>query len=120
MPSALTALEDFNARMSSCERCSRLREHCTNVAAVRRRAYLNWDYWGRPVPSFGDPDARVLILGLAPGAHGSNRTGRMFTGDGSGGFLYRVLYRTGFASQPTALARDDGLRLKDVYITAAV
>ncbi len=104
----------------ACRRCDRLALYCQEVAERKRRAYLNWDYWGRPVPSFGDPDARVLIIGLAPGAHGSNRTGRMFTGDGSGNFLYRVLYRTGFASQPSALSRDDGLRLKDLYITAAV
>src|SRR6266849_10711161 len=87
----------------ACHRCDRLVLHCQEVAERKRRAYLNWDYWGRPVPSFGDPNARVLIIGLAPGAHGSNRTGRMFTGDGSGNFLYRVLYRTGFASQPSAL-----------------
>src|SRR5215469_4565363 len=120
MPSALNSLEDFNVRMSACERCSRLREHCTNIAAVRRRAYANWDYWGKPVPSFGDPNARVLILGLAPGAHGSNRTGRPFTGDGSGNFLYPVLYKAGFASQPNGTHREDGLRLLDAYITATV
>jgi uracil-DNA glycosylase family 4 len=120
MPSSLTALDDFNARMSACERCGRLREHCTNIAAVRRRAYATWDYWGRPVPSFGDPEARVLILGLAPGAHGSNRTGRPFTGDGSGDFLYPVLHAAGFASQPRATSRDDGMRLDDLWICSVV
>jgi uracil-DNA glycosylase family 4 len=90
------------------------------VARVKRRAYLDQEYWGRPVPSFGDPMARVLILGLAPGAHGSNRTGRPFTGDGSGNFLYPVLYESGFASQPIATSRDDGMRLHDAQITAVV
>jgi uracil-DNA glycosylase len=113
-------LDDFNARMSACERCSRLREHCTNVATVRRRAYSEWEYWGRPVPSFGDPHARILILGLAPGAHGSNRTGRPFTGDGSGDFLYPVLHQAGFASQPKATSREDGMRLHDLWICSVV
>lgn len=120
MPLPPSALDDFNARMSGCERCTRLREHCTNVAAVRRRAYADWEYWGRPVPSFGDPNARVLVLGLAPGAHGSNRTGRPFTGDGSGDFLYPVLHECGFASQPTARSRHDGMRLNDLWICSVV
>lgn len=87
---------------------------------MRRRAYKDWVYWGRPVPSFGDPNARVMALGLAPGAHGSNRTGRPFTGDGSGDFLYPVLFETGFASQPRATSRDDGMRLTDLHITSVV
>jgi uracil-DNA glycosylase family 4 len=90
------------------------------VALEKRRAYRDWEYWGKPVPGFGDPQARVLILGLAPGAHGSNRTGRPFTGDSSGKFLYPVLHRTGFASQASATHRGDGLQLRDIYITSAV
>jgi uracil-DNA glycosylase family 4 len=90
------------------------------VARVRRRAYADFEYWGRPVPSFGDPKARVLLLGLAPGAHGSNRTGRMFTGDGSGDFLFPVLHEAGFASQPRAATRDDGMKLHGLWISAVV
>jgi uracil-DNA glycosylase family 4 len=115
-----TALVVLNKEIVACTRCPRLIAHCTAVGRVKRRAYLEWDYWARPVPGFGDANARLLILGLAPGAHGSNRTGRPFTGDGSGDFLYPVLYKTGFASQPKATHRDDGLRLLDAYITAAV
>jgi uracil-DNA glycosylase family 4 len=112
------SLDELNAQVTECNRCSRLREHCQSVAAVRRRAYAEWEYWGRPVPSFGDPRARVLLLGLAPGAHGSNRTGRPFTGDGSGDFLFPVLYEAGFASQPIATSRHDGMRLIDLWITS--
>ncbi|HLH34490.1 MAG TPA: uracil-DNA glycosylase [Alloacidobacterium sp.] len=112
------ALAALNARVVECNQCLRLRAHCIDVAEKKRRAYLEWQYWGRPVPSFGDPRARVLILGLAPGAHGSNRTGRPFTGDGSGDFLYPVLYEAGFASQPTATSRDDGMKLSDIWITS--
>jgi uracil-DNA glycosylase len=102
-----------------CERCPRLIEHCRKVARVKRPAYLDWNYWGKPVPSFGDRRARMLIVGLAPGAHGANRTGRMFTGDRSGDFLYRALYETGFAAQPGSDSRDDGQALTGAYITAA-
>ncbi len=115
-----TALAELNARIVACERCPRLTDHCRRAAAEKRRAYLDHEYWGRPVPSFGDPLARVLILGLAPGAHGSNRTGRPFTGDGSGNFLYPVLYEAAFASQPLSIGRDDGMVLHDAWISAVV
>jgi uracil-DNA glycosylase family 4 len=91
-----------------------------NIAREKKRAYREWEYWGKPVPGFGDPHAQVLIMGLAPGAHGSNRTGRPFTGDSSGKFMYPVLYETGFASQPTSTDRNDGMKLTNLYITAAV
>ena len=103
-----------------CRRCPRLREHCAAIAELKRKAYREWEYWGKPLPSFGDPAARMLIVGLAPAAHGANRTGRMFTGDRSGEFLYRALFQTGFASQPQSRSRDDGLQLRDAYITASV
>ena len=112
-------LEILNQEIMSCERCERLRRHSVEIAQLKRRAYRDQTYWGRPVPSFGDPAARVLILGLAPGAHGSNRTGRMFTGDRSGDILYKVLHKTGFASHPVSVSREDGLTLHDLYITAA-
>ncbi len=112
-------LSILQERVVTCDRCPRLREHCRRTADVKRRAYLGWDYWGRPVPSFGDPTARLLIIGLAPAAHGANRTGRMFTGDSSGDLLYRTLHKTGFASQSDSTGRDDGLELLDCYITAA-
>lgn len=113
----LARLQD---RVVACTRCPRLIQHCRQVAAIKRRAYLDWDYWGRPVPSFGDPAAELLIIGLAPAAHGANRTGRMFTGDRSGDFLYKVLHATGFATQPVSRSREDGLQLCNAYITAAV
>ena len=118
MPSSSAQLEALNARIVACDRCERLRTHCANIASVRRRAYADWEYWGKPVPSFGDPDARVLALGLAPGAHGSNRTGRPFTGDGSGDFLYPVLHEAGFASQPHSKSRNDGMSLTDLQIAS--
>ena len=118
--SKASGLAVLNRRVVACERCSRLREHCTTVAEKKRRAYLGWEYWGKPVPSFGDPSARVLFVGLAPGAHGSNRTGRPFTGDGSGDFLYPLLHQAGFASQPSSTRRDDGMTLHDAWITAVV
>jgi uracil-DNA glycosylase len=110
----------LNERIVVCDRCADLRSYCAEVARVRRRAYADHEYWGRPVPSFGDPHARVLALGLAPGAHGSNRTGRPFTGDGSGDFLFPVLHEAGFASQPKAVSRADGMKLKDLWITSVV
>ncbi len=118
--SPFSALEVLQQQVIACRKCPRLIEHCRRVAREKRRAWRDWDYWGRPVPSFGDPQARVLVIGLAPAAHGANRTGRMFTGDRSGDFLYKVLYDTGFASQPVSRSRDDGLRLRDLYITAAL
>ncbi|HEY3975054.1 MAG TPA: uracil-DNA glycosylase [Candidatus Sulfotelmatobacter sp.] len=110
----------LNREVVACTRCPRLVAYRQEVARVKRRAYLGWEYWGKPVPGFGDPHARVLIMGLAPGAHGSNRTGRPFTGDASGNFMYPILYDTGFASQPNAIDRNDGMQLRDLYITAAV
>jgi uracil-DNA glycosylase len=112
-------LDDLNAEVIVCTRCPRLVAYREQVAREKRRAYLEWDYWGKPVPGFGDPSARILVLGLAPGAHGSNRTGRPFTGDASGNFMYPVLHETGFGSQPSARDRNDGLLLRDLYITAA-
>jgi uracil-DNA glycosylase family 4 len=109
----------LNATIINCRRCPRLVAWREEVARTKRRAYLDWDYWGKPVPGFGDARARVLVVGLAPGAHGSNRTGRQFTGDASGGFLFPALYRAGFASQPDSVSRDDGLQLRDMYLTAA-
>ncbi len=112
-------LHHLNAEVIACARCPRLVIYREQVAREKRRAYRGWDYWGKPVPGFGDPDARVIVLGLAPGAHGSNRTGRPFTGDASGKFMYPILYETGFSNQPGATDRNDGLLLKDLYITAA-
>jgi len=113
-------LKVLNAEVIACRRCPRLVAYRERIAREKRRAYRDWEYWGKPVPGFGDPDARVLVLGLAPGAHGSNRTGRPFTGDASGNFMYPVLHETGFASQPTVTDRNDGLVLHDLYITAVV
>lgn len=103
----------------ACDRCPRLRRWCREVAASKRRAYRDWTYWGRPVPGFGDPRARIWVIGLAPAAHGGNRTGRVFTGDSSGDWLFRALHDQGFARLPSSVSRDDGQRLHDVYVSAA-
>ncbi len=111
--------DSLNQEIIACRKCPRLVQWREEVARTKRKAYQDWEYWGKPVPGFGDAKARVLVVGLAPGAHGSNRTGRQFTGDGSGKFLYPALYRAGFASQPDATSRDDGLTLHDMFITAS-
>ena len=120
LATAAAAFEELATRIAACKLCPRLRTYGADVARMRRRAYADQVYWGKPVPSFGDVNARVLALGLAPGAHGSNRTGRPFTGDGSGNFLYPVLFLTGFASQPTAQSRLDGMRLEGLRISSVV
>jgi uracil-DNA glycosylase family 4 len=119
MPDAAELLRILDEEIVACRKCPRLVAYREQVAREKRRAYRDWIYWGKPVPGFGDPKAQLLLVGLAPGAHGSNRTGRPFTGDASGVFLYKALYDAGFANQPVALQRDDGLQLRNAYITAA-
>lgn len=112
-------ITSLSRAITRCRACPRLVAHREEVARERKRAYREWEYWGRPVPGFGDPEARLLVVGLAPGAHGANRTGRVFTGDSSGDWLYEALHRFGFASQPGSTGRDDGMRLRYCYISAA-
>src|SRR6266540_4177968 len=121
--SARSLLAEVHTTIVSCERCPRLRSYCVRVAQEKKRAYRDDTYWGRPVPGFGDPEARLLLIALAPAAHGANRTGRAFTGDGAGGsgdFLMSALHRTGFANMATSTHAQDGLRLSDAYIACAV
>jgi uracil-DNA glycosylase family 4 len=113
-------LQQIRETIITCERCPRLRDYCRGIGETKRRAYLDQTYWSRPVPGFGAPRARILILGLAPGAHGANRTGRPFTGDGSGDFMYPVLHELGLASKPAAISRDDGLKLRKIWIGSVV
>jgi uracil-DNA glycosylase len=120
MAEKCAVLRVLNEEIVACRKCPRLVEYRERVAQEKRRAFRDWTYWGKPVPGFGDANARLLILGLAPAAHGGNRTGRVFTGDRSGDFLYAALYKAGFANQPSSVKRDDGLQLKDAYIVAAI
>jgi uracil-DNA glycosylase len=119
-PNTISVLQQIHESIVTCNNCSRLRDYCRGIGETKRRAYQDQTYWARPVPGFGDPRARILILGLAPGAHGANRTGRPFTGDGSGDFMYPVLHELGLASKPRAISRDDGLKLRHAWIASVV
>jgi len=118
--SSANLLLEVRNEVVDCRRCPRLVDYREEIAREKRREFLDWEYWGRPIPGFGDPNASLLIVGLAPAAHGGNRTGRVFTGDRSGDFLYKALYKVGIANQPTSRSTDDGLMLKGAYVTAAV
>src|SRR3989454_974841 len=120
MADPVLQLRILEQQVTGCRKCPRLVAYREKVAREKRRAFRDWEYWGRPVPGFGDPRAQLFILGLAPAAHGANRTGRVFTGDRSGDFLYAALHKSGFANQPTSSHRDDGLQLKNAYIAAAL
>src|SRR5437867_11254055 len=115
---AVKSLAQLHKQVIACNRCERLRTYCGEVARTKRRAFADWDYWGKPVPGFGDPQAWLWIIGLPPAAHGANRTGRVFTGDNSGNFLYAALHRAGVANQPTAARHADGLALRGCFISA--
>jgi uracil-DNA glycosylase len=122
-PSIINSLHIFDQLqqdIATCTRCSRLRDYCRGIGETRRKSFRDQQYWAKPVPGFGDPNARILVLGLAPGAHGANRTGRPFTGDGSGDFMYPVLHELGLASKPAAVSRDDGLKLRKLWIGSVV
>jgi uracil-DNA glycosylase family 4 len=116
----LQVIGQMQQAIVGCESCSRLREYCRGIGETRRKAFRDQEYWAKPVPGFGDPNARILVLGLAPGAHGANRTGRPFTGDGSGDFMYPVLHELGLASKPRAVHREDGLKLRKLWIGSVV
>ena len=112
----LSTLRDIASAVIACEKCPRLRRYCADIAVKKKREFREWDYWGKPVPGFGDSEARIWIVGLAPAAHGANRTGRVFTGDSSGNWLYRALHRVGFSNQASSVSLNDGLKLKQVFV----
>jgi uracil-DNA glycosylase family 4 len=120
LPVPLPVLDHLRQSITTCTRCPRLTDYIRGLGETRRKSYRDQEYWAKPVPGFGDPNARILILGLAPGAHGANRTGRPFTGDGSGDFMYPVLHELGLASKPVAISRDDGLKLRKIWIGSVV